>query len=102
MKTQILTIEPKTYDSESKGFKKKYKIIFDKIGRQNYCGEFVKEFEELYEAEVWAYNHANKFLVSGDTSLTKIGKSEKDNSWAYKVYAGFYNVGMVYIDEVTE
>ena len=47
----------------------KFKITLINIGRNKHNSEIVKEFDDLYSAQEFAYHKANGFLFSSNTSL---------------------------------
>ncbi len=74
---------------------KKFKIDFENIGRNNHTSSHVEEFITKKEAIEWAYEFADKFLMSSETSL-----DESDEENIYTIWAGFRLVGKVKIEEI--
>lgn len=75
----------------------KFKITFIDIGRNNHNSGVVKEFDDLYSAQEFAYNFGDGFLMSSNTSLNPT--KEKN---VYNLSAGFRDVGTIKIKEIKD
>lgn len=72
----------------------KFKIIFIDVGRSKHNSEIIQDFKDLDHAQIFAFEHVKKYLLSSEVSLTKF----KNN--IYTVWAGFHTVGKVIIEKL--
>ena len=77
---------------------KSFRIEWIKIGRSKWSETVTKEFSTKFDAEVYAFEQADKQLMSSNTVLS----SPDSKTGLYTISAGFHTVGHVKIYEVKQ